>query len=277
MFGIGGVNHGGRAETLGTTYTAGTTVAGTTVTAGATANTKGAWAALGTPSFQYECFTLIVCNIAASHKSIDVGVDDGAGNYHVIAEDISFPAQKYADIIMAYNIPVRVKPGRQVGVRCQATTASHTLNVALLGFSRSASGASGYSAMRRINAVTTSRGTTIDPGATALTKGAWTQLVAATAANYSALAGVVGQAGDTGRATAATALFDVGLGSAGNEVPLVSDVFLRWSSTSDGPVLIFGPLPVQVPAGARLAARAACSDATAGDRTFDLSLYGFTP
>lgn len=274
MFGIGGVNHGGRAETIGATYTAGVSAIGTTVTASATANTKGSWASLGTPSFQYEAFDFQVAQTAAGNKLVDIGINDGAGNWHVIVSDLAFPGLKNADELCNYRLPVRLKSGKQVGVRCAASTGSQVLNVALTGYSRGDNGGNGYSRMIRLDTPASSRGIQVDPGATANTKGAWTQLVASTAQHYDALYVVVGQNGDVARTATATALADIGLGAAASERVVIPNIFMRWTSTQDGPILMLGPAPIQVPAGVRLAARGACSDVVAGDRTFDVSIYG---
>lgn len=272
MFGIGGVNHGGRAETIGATYSAGSSAVGTTITASGTANTKGSWVSLGTPSFQYEAFDISIAETAASSKCVDIGVNDGSGNWHVIVADLQFNGSKSADLLIGYHLPVRLKSDKQVGMRCQASTASHVLNATLTGYSRG--GAPGYSRMVRLSATTNSRGTTVDPGGTANTKGAWTEVIASTAQHYDALLAIIGQAGDTTRTASATGLVDIGLGAASSEFVIVPNVFLRWTTTLDGPVLHWGPMPISTPAGVRLACRGACSDATAGDRTFDLALYG---
>lgn len=274
MFGIGGVNHGGRAETIGTTYTDGSAVTGTTITASGTANSKGSWTSLGTPSFQYEAFDFVVAQTAASDKIIDIGINDGSGNWHVIVADLQFYGRKSADLMYGYGLPVRLKSGQQVGVRCAASTASHVLNVALTGYSRGDNGGAGYSRMVRIDTPGTSRGVAVDAGATASTKGAWTQLIASTAQHYDALMVMVGQNADTTRTATATALLDVGLGASSSEFVLIPNIFMRWTTTLDGPLLKYGPCPVQVPAGVRLAARLACTDATAGDRTADVAIYG---
>lgn len=274
MFGIGGVTHGGRAETLGATYTAGSAATGTTVTAAASANTKGSWVSLGTPSFQYEAFDLVAAQTAASNKLIDIGINDGSGNWHVIVDNLQFPGSKNADELKSYRLPIRLKSGQEVGMRIQASSASHVLIATLHGCSRGDGGAPGYSRMVRLSTTTTSRGTAVDPGGTASTKGAWAEVIASTAQHYDALFVVVGQNGDTTRTATATALMDIGQGASSSEHVILENVVMRWTTTLDGPTLLLGPIPIQIPAGVRLAARGACTDATAGDRTFDVSLFG---
>lgn len=268
-----GFGHG-RSETLGATYTAATTVAGTTVTASASTNTKGTWAALGTPTFDYDRVIVSVSQTAASAKLFDIGVNDGSGNWFVIAEDLHFPGPKYADTVFSYSLPLHVPSGQQVGMRVQAGTGSHVILATLTGFTKGVYGAPGYSRMVRLSAATNSRGTAIDAGATALTKSAWVEIVASTATAYDGLFGVVGFNGDTARTANATALLDIGLGAGGAEYVIVENIHMRWTTTTDGPMIVLGEMPLPINASTRVVARLACSDNTAGDRTIDLSLYG---
>lgn len=267
---------GGISGSRGTTYTAGTAVSATTITASGTANAKGAWSSLGTVGFETNYIIVSLNNIAASNKLVDIGINDGSGNYHVIAANLYVPGAKYADLAWYYPLPLRIPAGAEIGARCQASTASHTLVVHVQCFSRGLNGAPGYARVDWINSATTnSRGITVDPGATALTKGAWTQIQSSTSVTYDALMMTVGFAGDVARTATATCLVDVGLGTSGNEFAIVPDMFLRWTATSDGPEYIIGHMPVEVPQSSRVVARAACSDATAGDRAIDVALYGF--
>jgi hypothetical protein len=275
MTAFAGFGHG-RAETLGATYTAGSSAVGTTVTANASGNVKGSWTSLGTPTFAYDHIAVSIAQTAASAKLFDIGINDGSGNWFVIAENIHFPGTKYADTIFAYDFPLHVEAGQQVGMRVQASTGSHVLNATLTGFSRGVYGAPGYSRLLKLDGGTAnSRGTALDAGATANTKSAWTQLTASTSVSVDALYAIIGFNGDVTRTANATALMDIGVGSAGNEFSIIENYFMRWTTTTDGPMLVCGTLPVEIEGGVRVAARLACSDATAGDRTIDLNLYGF--
>jgi len=95
----------------------------------------------------------------------------------------------------------------------------------------------------------------------------------------------VGLASNTAPSNA-TWMVDIGQGAAGSEIGvggtsattgLVDLPFrLAWDATSTagafGPY--FGPLPVSIPAGTRLAARAKCSITDATDRQITVALYG---
>jgi len=266
---------GARCETLG--VNAGTTNA-TTVTASATANSKGSWASLGQTTLEWRSMMLCVAQTAASNKAIDVGLSPDGTNFGVVVPDLILPGAKYADQIGMYALPLRVPAGAYVGVRCSASTASHVLNVSAVGSTRGILGSEGYSRAVALFTPTSSRGTTVDPGATAGTKGTWTQLVASSGAEVDAISVTIDAAGDVGRTATATALLDIGIGSSGNEFVIVPNLFLRWTTTTDGPLFPGSALlPVSIPVGTRVAARAQCTDATAGDRLIGLSVHGWVP
>lgn len=269
----GGFMHG-RSETLG--FTAGTT-AGTTVTASATANSKGSWTSLGQAGFEWNWLNLLMAQTAVSDKIIDIGLSDNGTNWWVLAENIRLAGRKNADTIQSIALPLRVEEGMFVGVRCAASTGSHVLNVTITGTSVGLYGTPGYSRAVALYSAASSRGTAIDPGGTANTKGAWTQLTASTSQSIDTIYVMIGQNADVTRTATATASLDIGIGAASSEFAMIPDLFMRWTTTLDGPQINIGPLPCYIPSGTRVSARAQCTDITAGDRTLDVGILGFIP
>lgn len=269
----GGFMHG-RSETIG--FTSGST-AGTTVTASATANSKGSWASLGQAGFEWNWLNLMMAQTAASDKIIDIGLSDDNSNWWVLAENIRLAGRKSADIIQSMALPLRVEEGMFVGARCAASTGSHVLNVTITGTSVGLYGNPGYSRAVALYTAGTSRGVQIDPGGTANTKGAWTQLVATTSQSIDTIYVMVGQNADTTRTATATAALDIGIGASSSEFAMIPNLFMRWTTTLDGPQINIGPLPCYIPSGSRIAARAQCTDNVAGDRTMDVGILGFIP
>ena len=264
----------GRSETLGVTPAS---TAGTTVTAGSI-NAKGNWASLGQTTFGWDWLNLYMAQTAASDKIIDIGVSaDGSTNWFAVAEDIRLAGRKSADIIQSIALPLKIRSGAYVGVRCAASTASHVLNVAITGSSVGMKGGTGYSRAVALYSAATSRGVALDAGASANTKSGWTQLVASTESSVDSIYVMVGQNADTARTAAATGMLDIGVGSASNEYALIQNIFMRWTTTLDGPQFNVGPLPCYIPAGSRVVAQFQSSDNVAGDRTIDVGLIGFVP
>jgi len=106
------------------------------------------------------------------------------------------------------------------------------------------------------------------------TFGAWTQIIASTAAGIDALRPLVGSNG-VGIASA-TWVFEVGTGPAASEVA-VADFTHRSGSILDD-FSHWLPLQAQIPASTRISVRAKCSSITAGIRTRDVGfIYATKP
>lgn len=266
----------GRAESIGANTANSLAV---TVTASGTANAYGSWATLGTTTFEYN--SIIVYAIrgsAAADYVLDLGIDDGAGNVFVIAGSLRAPNRKAADYGYSYALPLRVPAGKALVARVACNTASASILVSVTGMSRGPRGITGYSRCLPLYTAATSRGVTVDPGGTANTKGSWAQLVASTAFETAAVMLCVGHNADSSRTAAASALLDIGVGSAGNEFALIPNIPLGWTTTSDTPVpAVVGPFECCIPQGRRVAARMQCTDTTAGDRTIDVGAWAFVP
>jgi hypothetical protein len=261
-----------RCEALGVNTA---TSLGTTITASATQNSKGSWTSIGQTTFEWNSFIISVCNIAASNKVFDIGISDDNTNWWIIAPDLKVPGLKYADFIEEFTMPLRVPAGKYIGARCAASTASHTLDIGLVGSHSSMMGMPGYSRAVSLYTVGTSRGVAIDPGATTNTKGPWTELIASTPTNVDSIIVMQGQNADVNRTATARMLMDIGIGASGQEFAIVPNLFSYWTTTSDGPTMNWGPITVSIPAGSRISARAQCTDNTSGDRTVDVGVIGF--
>lgn len=263
----------GRSETLGITTATST---GITVTSG-TINNMGSWASVGQTTFAWDWLNLYIGQTAASDKLIDIGVSSDNSTWYPIATGLRLAGRKSADIIQSFSLPLRIRSGAYVAIRTAASTASHVINVAITGSSVSMKGGTGYSRSIPLYTSGTARGVAIDAGATANTKSSWVQLQASTSASIDSIYIMIGQNADTTRTATATALLDLGVGSSGNEFAMIPDIFLRWTTTLDGPQINIGPIPCAIPKGSRITARMQCSDNTAGDRTLDIGVIGFVP
>lgn len=95
---------------------------------------------------------------------------------------------------------------------------------------------------------------------TAHTKGGWAQIVGSTTSDTGLI--IVNYSGTSGIATDASVLFDIGVGAAGSEVVVASDLAVGGIGFSQTPHF---SLPIFIPSGSRIAARAqAAATATAG-------------
>ena len=264
-----------RTQTIGAVTGTST---GTLVTASATANAKGNWASLGQAARSFDLFHVGVgASSAAADYVFDVGVSGDGTNFYAIAENLRLGALKgAADLFLSYTIPVRIPDGFFVGMRCAASTGGATLRGIVTGATSSPLGAGGFSECKAYYTPATSRGTTIDSGATANTKPAWVS-VGTVAANETidAIMIGIGPNADVTRTAATTGLLDIGLGTAGNQYAVIENILWGFTTTSDTPYpSVIGPLPVSVPTGASIWARTQSTNTSAGDRTIDLAIWG---
>ena len=265
----------GASQTLGAVTGTST---GTLVTASATTNAKGAWATIGTTTYAYD---RIIVQVGAAGSAadyvFDIGIDDGAGNSYVLAENLRLSGLKGAgDLFLSYSLPLKIAAGAIVEARAAATVASATMRITIIGCSASPLSGGSYSYMVALYTPATSRGVTIDTGATLNTKSAWTQLQASTAHNVDALMLGIGPNADVTRTAVTTGLLDIGIGSSGAEFALASNMLWGFTTTSDTPFPnVIGVIPMGIAAGTRVVARAQSNNVTAGDRTLDLAAWGF--
>ena len=120
----------------------------------------------------------------------------------------------------------------------------------------------------------TTIGASIDPGAVAHTKGAYTQLTAATTSTIKWLGISISNKKNTAHAATTTWLMDIAVGGAGTEGVVIPDLSFISMSTNQGFHPSYYSLPVDIPTGSRIAVRAQCDITDATDRTFDVILYG---
>jgi len=118
-------------------------------------------------------------------------------------------------------------------------------------------------------------GTTVTPSATANTKGSWTQLIAATAADAVALVINIFQFNVT--ATPFGLAIDIGIGASGSETVIVPNIS-NWASTNFTMIEIQLALPIAIPKGTRISARCQADQASGNACQIVLQTYdgGFT-
>lgn len=262
------------------TETAGVTAAtsiGIAVTASASANTKGSWVEL-TSATAREAVGLLV-NIGRGHTAgadflVDIGIGAAASETVLIpnlkgdnGSNLLGPGTIY--------IPIGVPAGTRLSARCQCTSASGISRVQVVAVYGGWVGQPPLAVVTdHGSAVADSGGVSVDPGGTANTKGSYSQIVASTSRAMKAMIIGIGNQ-NNGSRTIADFLLDLAIGAAASETIIVADLHLEASASDDAmrPVFV-GPIPISIPAGTRLAARAACTIIDATDRLFDVIIYG---
>ena len=220
------------------------------------ANTKGAYSQL-VASTASDTSWMTVCiysgGTSAFTTAIDIAVG-AAGSEKVIAANLIDPTISVGASIV-YSFPMQIPAGTRIAARSQGDTATQTTDVHIVLHDGSFTQMEGIAGVDSIGFLTaSSKGTTIDPGGTANTKGAYSQLSASTAVDYMGLMIAIDPLGAS-PATAGTVLLDIAIGAAASEKIIIPDLFFFHGLTVITP-RVFGPFFVPISAGTRIAARA---------------------
>lgn len=246
---------------------------GTALTTGASFS-KGSWVEL-LAATAFSTVGLSVYGVAAGVNNVDCLFDIGIGaadSEQVIIPNLGFH-QSNGTTTPCWFFPLSIPAGSRLAARAQAGSASTQV------FVQCQLGGGSFTAFPPLSLVTAygvnladSGGTSVDPGGSANTKGAYSQLTASTTYPIRALTWYFPNQGNGAR-TAADWLVDFAIGAAGSEQVIVPNVSIRTFAN----VLVPGiqTLPVgPIPAGTRLAVRAQCNTADPTDRLIDCILYG---
>jgi len=234
---------------------------GATVTAGS-ANTKGSYTQI-VASLARSCSGILLQMFVATQVSMlmDIAIG-GAGSEIVVIPNLSVSAVGSTNVSGSLFIPLYLPAGTRVAVRCQASTGSATVRVksvfitdTFIGLQQLASRYENWGAV-----AATSRGTLVTASGSVDTKGAWTQLIAASAFTTKWL--LIGLQPDFNRNYAV----DIGVGGAGAEQVVIPN--LDPINISLGTCI---SLPFSIPGGSRVSARAA---ANVGSITIPVDILG---
>ena len=247
-----------------------------TLTSGGSANTKGSYVqAIASTSIPgaWVLLSLSRPTVTATDLLVDVAVG-GAGSEQVVIPNTVFSVNALTTPAMSiYLLPLHIPAGSRVALRAQSAGSSDTIDAQITIFAPMAGGEKGLERVEACGALTaTSLGTVVDSGGTAHTKGAWSELIAATTHPYHWVCLSLTHEGALSAGT--SYLVDLGIGGAGSEVVVVPNLAFYGGSTSDcmtGPVVCF---PLHIPAGTRVAARSSCGATTSPDRVTEAVLHG---
>ncbi len=237
---------------------------------------KGSYATLiASTGFRYSGFYLMIGPIdaaAAITGLVDIAVG-AAASEEVIVSDFYIESYNSSHVnSVCIFVPVVIAAGSRVSARAQASTSGGTIDVGVMGITGDAYLPSGYRNSVGMG-VSGSRGSDIDAGATANTKGAYTQIVASTSNRIAALILSVGSSLNSAPADA-DFLVDIAIGGAGSEVVIIPDILVVSESTTVFFPHAIGPFPVNIPAGTRIAIRCQSTTNDATDRIMDVVLQG---
>lgn len=241
------------------------------LTASASANTKGDWAQVIASTARAYCGLIvkIIGDAAGSFSLTDVGFGD--------TPDVKIANIPHSGTIVSAGtfsvayFPIAVPAGTKISARTQATSGSKVPTITIEGVVGDKETCSVITTLGAVTA--SSAGTTIDPGGTADTKGAYVELTASLAVAGRWFGFGITGLNNTSR-TACDWLMDIAIGAAGAEAPFITDFYLSCNAQTDLPLpQFYGADPLAVAAGSRIAARAQCTINDATDRLFGLILF----
>jgi hypothetical protein len=240
--------------------------AGTAITSpGASLNSKGAYTELAS-STPFEAAGLIITGSFSASGAVSILVDiaiGAAGSEQVIIPNMHvFRAGSANTAITPAFFPIAIPAGSRISARFQHNSnnapALH-LSVVLLGATVNYPILGGQVATYGAD-TSTSKGAVVDPGGSANTKGSYTEITSATSikSNWLVLSAIPDSAILT-----STWLLDLAVGAVGSEQVILPDLHL-FGSAGIGLEQMRFFLPIALPSGVRLAARAQCSSTAAG-------------
>lgn len=257
------------------------TIQSITATADGAVNTKGAWQqVIAATTFPVNAIFFQRRSASANgayEYLVDIGIG-GAGSETVLIANIPYSRlTSYGLVTAPILFPIHIPLGSRLAVRCQCSLGGATIGTDTTLMSQGFLAGSPFSKITTYGAnVADSGGTSIDPGGSSLTKGAYVQFSAATALPIKAI--IVKPANQANAARQFSGFYiDVAIGGAGLEQVLIPDLIAVSDASPNYPGLLYisyPPIPVNIPAGSRLAARAAANTTDATDRLFDLVLFG---
>lgn len=240
-------------------------------TASASTNTWGAWVEI-TPSLSADSdgvsiyISSSLFGSATNHSDlIQIGTGASASETAWATFAVGYRAPP-----MYLMVPGRLTAGTRVAVRVQSSVSSVAIS-AVYTFLGAKTPGLGAPVSHGFDTAT-SQGVTLDAPAGA-DEGAWTEIVASTAAEISALMVTIQGAGVTTMANASLVV-DIGLGASGSESPILEN--LAFFSNSFEYISTLGPSTwgVSIPAGSRISARYVRNSAS---NAADLCIVGAGP
>jgi len=235
-------------------------------------NTKTSYSEL-ISALSYDVSGFIVFPSAGNYGDwlFDLAVGS-AGSEVDILSNLLFSAKLYREVNQVY-FPVSIPSGTRISTRAQCRAAlARNYNIGFHPIYRYGFLKSSCSRILTLGANTAdSGGTSVDPGGTVDTKGSWVEFSSSlpfTSRYILVSLGCQQIARDN-----ATWYYDIGIGAAGSEVAIISDIQARCHADQDEIwPHFFGLIPVEIPIGNRVAMRCKAS-ITSASRYLDFILY----
>lgn len=231
-------------------------------------HTKGSWVELiASTSNDNEWIGVEFRNLTADETClVDIGVGAASSEAVVIGNIMVWSNNQVADYVY---LPRTIASGSRISARCQSSNGDVRAAVVLHTGDEYGTSSSNITIGDDTSA---SKGTAVDAGSTANTKGSWTEIEASTSADMDWLVVKFGP-NDNAATAAARFLVDIATGAASSETILIPDIFYRQDTTEHFQCRTFH-FQETIPSGTRVAVRSQCDITDATDRVIDVSIVG---
>ncbi len=252
---------------------------GVTVPGAATTFTKGAWTQATAATTNDSAWIMVYMQNQTSaglRFALDVGIGTAGSEVTILANLLLGTLNAHGERFM---LPLSIAAGTRIAVRLASDTASDSMIVGIETFADSFLSAGCGAMSDTFGFVSASNtGQVIEPGATANTKGAYTQITASTTADLTGFMMVFDSLNNSAGTNAGSQwLVDLAIGGAGSEQVIIPNLYAVGLYASFASVVYpqaVPYLPIPIRAGTRIACRAQCSTNLVTDRQFGLTVYG---
>ena len=242
-------------------------------------NAKGDWSRIiNLPTFDAHGLKITFRQGTAGSDQRKFLTDIGMGSSNSIATVCSNIPLQYGGAshqVGRFDLPITVPMSSEIWVRAQ----NHSSGTAIIRVSVGYFSA-GFQYPSALGAASTygvtvdsTAGTQVDPGGVANTKGAYFEISPSIASDIKYAVVCVGNQANQADANMQI-LLDIAIGAAGSEVSVISDLLYSKNTAADDMSPPMTGVPVSIPAGARLSARAMSDITNAVDRLFDVAVIG---
>jgi hypothetical protein len=241
------------------------------VTANAVAHVKGAWVEIiSSTTSPVSALFLTFYTTNSCDIFVDIAIGVAGSEITILNNLVAGAATGYPirSLLLSLGIPAGVR----IAMRCQSNAGGKTFNTMTYVIGQGFIPSMPYQRITTYGANTaTTRGVAYDCGAAANTKAGWVEVISPTTNPIRQLLIGIGNQ-NVNRAGYPRFAMDIGVGGAGSEIIEVANVIFAGDPYAIYPLhFLFN---VAIPSGSRIAINAQCSSTTAGQRAFDVILYG---
>jgi len=250
-----------------------------TLNAGPTAHTKAGYTQMMISSAaDAQGFILYVGGWGSPTATFLVDISTGAESSEIVlvADIACSSSANWISGEGSIYLPIRIPAGTRIAARCQSTVNGSDVIGCGITLVDAKDTSLGFTNCETIGTVAAStRGTTVDAGATPDTKGVYAEISASTSGHYKYVAMSVGANADNAMSADVFGLYDIAIGEIGSEVIILGDVPYVNDTAYDFNMKEVIALPLNVPKGSRVSVRWQASSNAADARLLDFTMHGF--